>query len=47
MTGFCVKCQVLREIKDPKPMENPVHGKGFKGTCPVCGTVIYVKSPQV
>jgi hypothetical protein len=43
MNGFCIKCQVIREIKDPKPVTIPLHGAAVKGTCPVCGTVIYAK----
>jgi len=41
MEIYCVKCKAKREVKDPQPTTLKNGKPATKGTCPVCGTVIY------
>ena len=43
--GYCVKCKEIREIVNPQPVEIPKRGPAIRGSCPVCGTIIYTKIP--
>ncbi len=41
MEGYCVKCKALKEMVNPVEVNVPPRGKMTRGTCPVCGTVIF------
>ncbi len=38
MEGYCVKCKVKKEMKDPKVVKTAKGGYMGKGTCVTCGT---------
>ena len=39
--GYCVRCRVTREIKDPKRIVMKNGKPAWKGKCPVCGTGMF------
>ena len=41
MQGYCVKCRVSREIKDPKAITMKNGKPATQGTCPTCGTKMF------
>jgi hypothetical protein len=40
-TGYCLKCKVQREIKDPQPITMKNGRPAIEGTCQVCGTKVF------
>jgi len=40
--GYCVKCRQKRELKDPETVTTKNGKHATKGTCPTCGTAIWV-----
>jgi len=40
-TGYCMKCRVAREIKDPQPVMTKKGRPAIQGVCAVCGTKMY------
>jgi uncharacterized Zn finger protein (UPF0148 family) len=40
--GFCVKCRKKTEIKDAQEVTLKNGRKALKGSCPFCGTPVYV-----
>jgi DNA topoisomerase-1 len=41
LDAYCVKCRTKREINEPIAGFNKVGAPVTKGTCPVCGTIMY------
>lgn len=41
-TAYCVKCKKKVEIKNPKKVTLKNGRKAISGTCPNCGTKVYV-----
>jgi len=41
MIGYCVKCKEKREMQTPKQVRTRNGRKGYKGTCPVCGSKMF------
>ncbi len=39
--GYCVKCKMKREMKNPKQVKMKNGRKATKGSCPVCGVPMY------
>jgi RNase P subunit RPR2 len=42
MMAYCVKCRTKREMKDPKEATTKNGRKMMTGTCPVCGTKMFM-----
>jgi len=40
--GFCVKCRKKVELSNPQEVTLKNGRKAMKGTCPICGTPVYV-----
>jgi uncharacterized protein DUF5679 len=40
-TGYCMKCNVQRDIKDPEQISMKNGRPATRGTCQVCGTKIF------
>ena len=41
MEAYCVKCKTKREMLNPKPEYTANATPGTRGTCPVCGTILF------
>ncbi len=41
MQAYCLKCRTMREMRNPQPVTLKNGRPAVKGTCPVCGTVMY------
>ncbi|MDT7943385.1 MAG: DUF5679 domain-containing protein [Dehalococcoidia bacterium] len=41
MQAYCLKCRAMREMRNPQPVTLKNGRPATKGTCPVCGTVMY------
>jgi len=41
MKAYCMKCKKTIEIENAKQVKTRNGRKGFKGTCPVCGTKVF------
>ena len=39
--GYCVKCRVKRQMKDPKAITMKNGKPATQGTCPNCGTKMF------
>jgi len=42
LEGYCLKCRIKREIKDAKACFNKQGVPATRGTCPVCGSSMYL-----
>ena len=42
MKAYCVKCKAKREMKNPKEVTLKNKRKAMKGTCPKCGTGMFM-----
>jgi len=42
MEGYCVKCKEKKQMKDPKDVTLKNGQKAVQGTCPDCGTKMFV-----
>lgn len=41
MEGYCLKCRVKREMKNPQAITMKNGKPATQGACPVCGTKIF------
>ena len=41
-TAYCVKCREKREIKNPEEVTLKNGRPAVKGTCPECGTKVFL-----
>lgn len=39
--GYCMKCKVQQEMKDPKPVKMKNGKDAVTGSCPKCGTKMF------
>lgn len=46
-SGYCVKCRKKREIANPQNITMANGRQAIKGTCPVCGTGMFVIGKRV
>ena len=46
LTGYCVKCQASREMRDPKQIERG-GGPAIEGNCIVCGTRMFIMGGEL
>ncbi|MEM2006801.1 MAG: DUF5679 domain-containing protein [Sulfolobales archaeon] len=42
VTGFCVKCRAKKDLKSPEEVILKNGRRAIRGTCPTCGTTVYV-----
>jgi len=42
MQAYCVKCRTKREMKDPKAVTLKNKKPATQGSCPTCGTKMFV-----
>ncbi|MGD0329342.1 MAG: DUF5679 domain-containing protein [Nitrososphaeria archaeon] len=47
MQGYCVKCKTKREIKNPTQVTLKNDKPAVKGTCPECGTSMFVMGKKL
>jgi RNase P subunit RPR2 len=40
-SGYCMKCRIPREIKDPQQVTTKKGRPAIQGVCSVCGTKMY------
>ncbi|MDO8637570.1 MAG: DUF5679 domain-containing protein [Dehalococcoidia bacterium] len=41
MQGYCFKCKIQKEIKNPKSITMKNGRSATQGVCPTCGTKIF------